>query len=308
MKKKNQNINTSGIWHFGSVNVASKSEIGVFAIFNIESPRYFNKLVKEIKRRVVLEEVIDKEKDSIFGIIGFEDERYLIENHTYEDKYQTINFYIEEKTGKYYFTFDFNNYKLSGGIVFNASTNIRDKLLIQILFETGLRIGEVLSLYLEDFKLDHKNGHRIQLVNRGELENGAKLKTGERSIYISQALMDLFDDYMYEVLDELEIDSNFIFVKLRGNNVGKPMNYQDVGSFFKRLRKKTNIEVHPHLFRHTHATVYYNQTKDIKQVQERLGHSQIQTTMNLYLHPSDEEIRKNWEMAQSAFQLNMKKE
>jgi hypothetical protein len=125
MKKKNQNINTSGIWHFGSVNVASKSEIGVFAIFNIESPRYFNKLVKEIKRRVVLEEVIDKEKDSIFGIIGFEDERYLIENHTYEDKYQTINFYIEEKTGKYYFTFDFNNYKLSGGIVGDKSNMIK---------------------------------------------------------------------------------------------------------------------------------------------------------------------------------------
>jgi integrase/recombinase XerD len=65
-----------------------------------------------------------------------------------------------------------------------ATTNIRDRLLILTLFETGLRIGEVLSLYIVDFKLDHKNGHRIQLVDRGELENGAKLKTGERSIYV----------------------------------------------------------------------------------------------------------------------------
>ena len=72
---------------------------------------------------------------------------------------------------------------------------------------------------------------------------------------------------------------------------------------FKRLRKKTGINVHPHLLRHTHATMYYQETKDIKQVQERLGHSQIQTTMNLYLHPSDEDIRKDWEKAQDAFEI-----
>jgi integrase/recombinase XerD len=66
-----------------------------------------------------------------------------------------------------------------------ATTNIRDRLLIQVLFETGLRMGEVLSLFMEDFVFDHKNGHRIHLVDRGELENGAKLKTGEREIYVS---------------------------------------------------------------------------------------------------------------------------
>ena len=64
--------------------------------------------------------------------------------------------------------------------------------------------------------------------------------------------------------------------------------------------------LHPHLFRHTHATMYYQETKDIKQVQERLGHSQIQTTMNLYLHPSEEDIRKDWEKAQPAFEIHKK--
>jgi len=184
-----------------------------------------------------------------------------------------------------------------------ATTNIRDTFLIQLLFETGLRIGEVLSLFLEDFKFDYGKGHRIRLTDRGELENGAKLKTGEREIFISQALMDLYDDYLYAVVDELNIHTNFVFVKLRGENTGKPMTYSDVEALFKRLRKKTGIDVHPHLFRHTHATMYYQETKDIKQVQERLGHSQIQTTMNLYLHPSDEEIRKDWEKAQNAFQI-----
>ncbi|EOU1120207.1 tyrosine-type recombinase/integrase [Clostridium perfringens] len=187
--------------------------------------------------------------------------------------------------------------------VYNATTNIRDEFLIKLLFETGLRIGEALSLFIEDIIFDHNNGHRIKLVDRGELSNGARLKTGEREIHISQELIDLFDDYAYEVLDELEIDTNFVFVKLKGKNKGQPLEYQDVSDLFKRLKKKTDIDVHAHLLRHTHATIYYQTTKDIKQVQERLGHSQIQTTMNMYLHPSDEDIRSNWEIAQPSFKI-----
>ena len=188
--------------------------------------------------------------------------------------------------------------------VYNATTNIRDEFLIKLLFETGLRIREALSLYIEDIKYDHDKGHRIKLVDRGELSNGASQKTGEREIHISQELIDLFDDYAYDILDELEIDTNFVFVKLKGENKGQPLEYQDVSDLFKRLKKKTGINVHAHLLRHTHATIYYQATKDIKQVQERLGHSQIQTTMNMYLHPSDEDIRANWEIAQPSFQIS----
>ncbi|MEQ3457577.1 tyrosine-type recombinase/integrase [Enterococcus cecorum] len=188
--------------------------------------------------------------------------------------------------------------------VYNATTNIRDEFLIKLLYETGLRIGEALSLFIEDIIFDHNKGHRIKLVDRGELSNGAMLKTGEREIHISQELIDLFDDYAYDILDELEIDTNFLFVKLRGKNKGQPLEYSDVSDLFKRLKKKTAIDVHAHLLRHTHATIYYQTTKDIKQVQERLGHSQIQTTMNMYLHPSDEDIRANWELAQPSFQLS----
>lgn len=61
--------------------------------------------------------------------------------------------------------------------VLKATTNIRDTFLIQLLFETGLRIGEALSLFIKDFVFDHAKGHRIRLVDRGELENGAMLKT-----------------------------------------------------------------------------------------------------------------------------------
>lgn len=188
-------------------------------------------------------------------------------------------------------------------LLYNATTNIRDKFLIRLLFETGMRIGEALSLYIEDFKFDHGNGHKIAIKDRGDLINGARLKTGERDIFVSQELMDLFDDYEYEILDEIEVDTNFVFVKLRGENKGDPMEYKDVSALFNTLKIKTDLDVHAHLLRHTHATIFFQETKDIKSVQERLGHKQIQTTMNMYLHLSDDDIRKNWEVAQDKFKI-----
>lgn len=180
----------------------------------------------------------------------------------------------------------------------DAANNIRDKFLLQLLIETGLRIGEALALYKEDFIFDHKKGHKLKLVYRGVLENGACLKTGEREIHISQALMDLYDDYLYELHDS---ESPFVFIKIKGKHKGEALTYYDVDSLFKRLREKTQIKANPHKFRHTHATLYYRHTKDIKQLQERLGHEQIQTTMNIYVHPSEDDIRESWEKVKDVF-------
>jgi len=45
-------------------------------------------------------------------------------------------------------------------------------------------------------------------------DNGTYLKTGERKIFISQSLIDLYDDYVYEIIDELSICSDYLFVKI----------------------------------------------------------------------------------------------
>lgn len=186
--------------------------------------------------------------------------------------------------------------------IYHATTNTRDRFLVRLLLESGLRIGEVLSLFIEDFYFDSKKRkHKIILKDRGELPNGGKLKTGERTLDISQELMDLYDDYLYEIIDEYNPEHNFVFIKMRGENAGEPLTYSDVYASFKALEKKTDIHVTPHKFRHTHGTIYYLKTKSIKMVQERLGHAQIQTTINLYVHPSEDDIRMEWEKAASAF-------
>ncbi|EJX6941709.1 TPA_asm: tyrosine-type recombinase/integrase [Listeria monocytogenes] len=182
-----------------------------------------------------------------------------------------------------------------------ATTNVRDFFLLRLLYETGLRIGEILSLHKEDILFDLHQGQRVRLVYRKEQPNDSRQKTGLREVHISANLIDLFDDYMYSILDFDRSDS--LFVKVKGKSQGLPLNYQDVMATFKRIEGKIEYHLHPHLYRHTHATKYYEQTKDIKIVQERLGHKHIQTTMNLYLHPTDKEIRAQWEKASPAFRM-----
>ncbi|WP_238418529.1 tyrosine-type recombinase/integrase [Mammaliicoccus fleurettii] len=184
---------------------------------------------------------------------------------------------------------------------FRQTKNPRDIFLLCLLYETGLRIGEVLSLYKEDITFDIANGHKLHIKNRNPHLNDARLKTGERTIFISIDLVDLFDDYMYDIIDF--DNSPYMFIKLKGQNKGQKMSYYDICSLFKRISQIVDYHLYPHLFRHTHATKYFNQTKNIKSVQERLGHRHIQTTMELYLHPSEEEKREQWLKAQEAFKM-----
>lgn len=155
----------------------------------------------------------------------------------------------------------------------------------------------------EDVVYDLRNGHRIELTERGALPNGGKLKTGPRTIYVNQECLDLYDDYQYEMLDNLNKDENFLFVKIKGERAGEAMEYHDVAALFRRLSEKTGIHVFPHLLRHTHATLYYAKTRNAKGLQERLGHLDIQTTLNAYVHPTPEDILADWKKASESFCL-----
>ena len=184
-----------------------------------------------------------------------------------------------------------------------SASNIRDKFLLYLLFVSGMRIGEMLSLYNEDLVFDLRGGHRIELKDRGALPNGGKLKTGPRTIYVNQECLDLYDDYQYEMLERFGKDNDFLFIKIKGTRVGEAMNYSDIVSLFRRLSKKSGIHVYPHLLRHTHATMYYAKTRNAKGLQERLGHSDIQTTLNAYVHPTAEDILTDWKKASESFDL-----
>ncbi len=132
----------------------------------------------------------------------------------------------------------------------NACKNLRDKFLINLLWETGFRISEALSLWLEDVEPD---AQKIHLQDRGELPNLAEIKTvcSPRTVDVSADLINLFFDYIAEYHTD-EVDTNYVLIKISGDKKYQPLEYEDVMSLFRRLRAKTDLHVTSHMFRHSH--------------------------------------------------------
>lgn len=173
-----------------------------------------------------------------------------------------------------------------------ACNRTRDKFLICLLYETGMRIGQALGLRHEDIQ---SWDNIIRIVPREGNINGARTKTREAySIHVSMELMGLYTDYLLNEFDETE--SDYVFVNLWEGQPGTPMQYGAIADLFRRLSKKTGVNAHPHLLRHTHATELIRDGKwDMAYVQKRLGHAQIQTTINTYTHLSEADLKEAYQ-------------
>lgn len=178
----------------------------------------------------------------------------------------------------------------------DGCTNIRDSFLLYLLYETGIRIGEALALQITDIDIRHK---RLHIVDRGFLENKAEIKTigSERSIDISQDIINFFSKYVLEVLDQYDVDTDFLFVKLSGPNAFQPMDYGTVTGIFSTLKKKTRIDAHAHMFRHTHITEMVRSGMRQEAVQKRAGHKNYQTT-SMYVGLTEEDLHEEYNRIQ----------
>lgn len=177
----------------------------------------------------------------------------------------------------------------------NNCSHIRDKFLICLLYETGMRIGEALGLRHEDLVTGGQN--EIHIVPRLDNFNDARAKgNAERIIHVSKDLMRLYSNYLIEDYPE-DIDSDYVFVNIWSHKTepGTPMTYSAVDNLFRRLHKKTRIKATPHLLRHTHATELIRAGWDMSYVQKRLGHTDIQTTVNTYVHLLDDDLKKAYQ-------------
>ena len=125
-------------------------------------------------------------------------------------------------------------------LLIEACTNFRDEFLLHMLWESGMRIGEALALWLEDFEID---GRRIHIRDRGELSNLAEIKTvcSPRTLDVSADLMNMYLDYITEFHTD-EVDTNHVFIKISGENMDYPLEYGDVASLFKRISGRGNVQ------------------------------------------------------------------
>jgi integrase/recombinase XerD len=170
----------------------------------------------------------------------------------------------------------------------NACHPDRDKLMVLMLNDTGLRKGELLGLCHED--IGDNNHCYIKVVKRDN-PNGARVKGRERTIPVNLDVLKMYNDYLiHEYPNPV---SNYVFVNIWEGDIGMPMNPNVLNTMFSRLSNKTGIKgVHPHLFRHTYATRMIELGCKPERLKYLLGHANIQTTLDTYYHPTAENLRK----------------
>lgn len=148
---------------------------------------------------------------------------------------------------------------------------LRDIVVLELLFSTGLRVSELCALTNDTFQLD---GEKLRLLINGK---GRK----ERVIQITTPeLLKLMEHYCREYAPEIQNAGYILF-----NRLGKPLSPQSVRRIINKYLKKVQVDYHvtPHMFRHTFATSLLEAGMDIRYIQSLLGHSSISTTQ-IYTH------------------------
>jgi integrase/recombinase XerD len=167
-----------------------------------------------------------------------------------------------------------------------ACDTLQDRLLLTLLREAGLRIGETLGLRHED--IDARRGE-VSVVARVNA-NGARAKTWERRVPVSAATVRLYSDYLH--VEYGALDSDYVFVCLRGARLGRPVDYPVVDRQVRRLRARSGERFTPHELRHSYATDLLRRGVAVEVVQKLLGHASITTTIDTYSHLDIEDARR----------------
>jgi integrase len=168
-----------------------------------------------------------------------------------------------------------------------ACEHLRDRFLLVLLTETGMRIGQALGLRHGDFVSHRKE---LRIVPRADNANGARAKTIESStIPVSPGLVRLYSAYMFDEYGEL--DSDYVFVNLFAAPYGSPLRYQAVHQLVRRLRTRTGIDFNLHMLRHSHATDLLRRGVGVDVVAKLLTHRSSTTTSQTYAHLDAADLR-----------------
>lgn len=152
-----------------------------------------------------------------------------------------------------------------------AAETRKSKLIMQILYSTGLRVSELVNLKVNDLNLDEKTG----MVKQGK---GKK----DRLLILPEKLIAELQEY----------------VKNHPNNVyilseKEPLTTRNIQKIIKKASQKAQIQkkVTPHTLRHSFATHLLESGTDIRLIQQLLGHENLNTTQ-IYAHVSTEQLKK----------------
>jgi len=162
--------------------------------------------------------------------------------------------------------------------------SLRDRAMFELLYSSGLRLGELVALNVDDGRLDLSQGE-VTVTGKG-----AKTRT----VPVGARARDALRQWLL-VRNNLATQSEkAIFVGSRGKRIAPAV----VGARLRAWarRRGLNQPVHPHMLRHSFATHLLQSSQDLRAVQEMLGHSSISTTQ-VYTHLDFQALAKVYDAA-----------
>jgi integrase len=179
----------------------------------------------------------------------------------------------------------------------SAAISSRDKCILTLLFRTGQRIGDwndvagrhgLLGMELVDIDESRRT---ITVRLKGNRD--------EHRVPVTDDFWPLFHRYLADERGMTETTSAAWLAVRKGK--GKPLSYTAFESSIRYISRKVGADVHPHMFRHTLAQAVLETTGNLKVAQELLGHAQITTTADLYMHVDESAMVKALATVKSAF-------
>ncbi|MEW6002845.1 MAG: site-specific tyrosine recombinase XerD [Nitrospirota bacterium] len=156
-------------------------------------------------------------------------------------------------------------------------TLIRDYVMSELLYSSGLRVSELVSLKVEDINFE---GGFLRVLGKG---------SKERVVPVNMRAMGKIKQYMIQQRPEILKGrrSPYLFITVRG----KPMTRQRFWQTIKGFGRRIGIDLSPHTMRHSFATHLLEGGADLRSVQKMLGHSDISTTQ-IYTKVTADRIKK----------------
>lgn len=154
----------------------------------------------------------------------------------------------------------------------DTEEGIRDSLILEMLYSTGIRVSELVNIEIKNINYEE---HKILVLGKGNKE---------RYVYYGTKCKNILNNY----LKVRKASTNYLLVNKHGNK----LNERTVRKIIEETTKKAGINVHvtPHVLRHTYATHMLNEGADLKSVGDLLGHENLSTTQ-IYTHVSNERLR-----------------
>ncbi|WP_019038895.1 tyrosine-type recombinase/integrase [Psychroflexus tropicus] len=158
----------------------------------------------------------------------------------------------------------------------DSFAEVRDHLIIELLYATGMRRQELI-----DLKLDHLDFEQKQLKVHGK-------RNKQRLIPLMPSTINLIRNYL-EHRKLLATDSVSLFLTAKGKPIYPNLVYRTVNSYFKKISSKRKLS--PHLLRHAFASHLLEEGADLSAIKDLLGHSSLAST-EVYTHSNFKELSK----------------